>query len=260
MSDGWPAPAQAPPGMPPGWYPDPWYPASMRYWDGRQWTLHAQAAMATSNPLDIVGGRKAADRAGTAFAVQGACAAAIAFVYPLTFASFFHAIQRSADTDRPVSGFPGGSSFALGSGAAQLAGLASLVCTVVIVIWASKATTNARALGRATTHSPGWAIAGWFVPIINFWYPYQVVRDLLPEGHPARPLVARWWALYLAGTFLIFLPIGVGIGLGSGAGALAAILPAAAALTAGLTARRVVAAVADVQDADAAALGVVSRG
>src|SRR5262245_35223137 len=35
----------------PGWYPDPHAPGWVRWWDGRMWTAHAQAAPAWQPPV-----------------------------------------------------------------------------------------------------------------------------------------------------------------------------------------------------------------
>ena len=48
---------------------------------------------------------------------------------------------------------------------------------VLIVIWAWRATKNLVAWNLRHRWSPGWAIGGWFVPVVNLWIPYQVVQD-----------------------------------------------------------------------------------
>ena len=56
----------------------------------------------------------------------------------------------------------------------------------------------------ALRFGPGWAIGGWFVPILWWWRPPQVVNDVWGAGGPldqrtARsPLVGWWWAAWLA--------------------------------------------------------------
>jgi len=254
MSDGWPTPPGAPPGMPPGWYPDPWYPACMRYWDGAQWTLHAQSVNASAtDPLDLAGSRKAAGRAAVAFIVQAACSSLAALFGPVLVGGFVVIFRDAGRTSDSGTALPGGPAFALGNVVLQVAGLANVVCLVLIVVWAGKATTTTRALGRATTHTPGWAIAGWIVPIINYWYPYQVVRDLLPPDHRLRGAVTRWWACYLAGSFGIFVPMVLAALVGVGVGVLAAVVPVALLWTAALTARQLAEAIPDVHEAEAAA-------
>ena len=50
---------------PPGWYPDPWYPQSTRYWDGSTWTAHAQRGLASVGRSHVRA--QVADVAGVAF-------------------------------------------------------------------------------------------------------------------------------------------------------------------------------------------------
>lgn len=80
--------------------------------------------------------------------------------------------------------------------------LVLLIVGILFLVWFHKALTNARSLGLRLTRSPGWGVAGFFVPIVNFWFPYQSMRDLFPPSHPARSRVGRWWATYLGAGFL----------------------------------------------------------
>jgi hypothetical protein len=49
----------------------------------------------------------------------------------------------------------------------------------------------------------GWAIGSWFVPILNFWRPKQIVNDIWRAGgrdvQDAQPgwLLLSWWGLWL---------------------------------------------------------------
>ncbi|WP_350279926.1 DUF4328 domain-containing protein [Kribbella sp. HUAS MG21] len=67
--------------------------------------------------------------------------------------------------------------------------------------------------------SPGWVVCAWFCPIVQFWYPLQVVEDVARASEPLdQPGVARsgrirallytWWA-----TWCTFWVIVVGGGL-----------------------------------------------
>ena len=58
---------------------------------------------------------------------------------------------------------------------------------VGVIIWAYKAATVASKLNYPARHSTTWAILGWIVPVINFWFPYQSVRDCLAPGQPRAP-------------------------------------------------------------------------
>lgn len=237
---------------PPGWYPDPWYPASTRYWDGTTWTEHAQSAMAqVAGPaLDLAAGRKWGDWAAKAFVVQGLAAAVSYFCFPLMFSSLFESIREQLDRGtfgESDSELEIGGGFVAGNLVLQGISLFTVGALVVLLVWSHRATTNARVLGQHTTHSPGWAIGAWLVPIVNFWYPYQVVRDLLPEGHPQRRQVGLWWITYLVGSFLALAPLAL-TWVSLVAGLLAAIVPAAASIAAGLMGRRLALAITDAQE------------
>jgi hypothetical protein len=61
-----------------------------------------------------------------------------------------------------------------------------------------------RRLHSSSAHArlaPGWAIGGWFVPIVNLVLPYLVVADVWKatggRRSGGRALVACWWASYL---------------------------------------------------------------
>jgi hypothetical protein len=77
--------------------------------------------------------------------------------------------------------------------------LAAIAGIVVTLIWQHRAASAARALGFPTTHSPAWGVGSWFVPIVNFWIPYQAIRDCLPPGDPNRARILQWWLAYLVG-------------------------------------------------------------
>ncbi len=48
---------------------------------------------------------------------------------------------------------------------------------ILLVIWAWRATKNLDTWNLPHRWSPGWAIGGWFVPVVSLWIPYQVVQD-----------------------------------------------------------------------------------
>jgi Domain of unknown function (DUF4328)/Protein of unknown function (DUF2510) len=206
---------------PPGWYPDPWYPQSVRYWDGSTWTAHAQSMGSAAPRVDPESVRGWGRKASIAFLVQAGCGAFNALLTPYIFGkateTMFDALETGSEPDNTING-----GLAVGNVITQITGLVSIAAAIMIIVWSHHITTTARALGLRTTHTPGWAIAGWLVPIINFWYPYQIVRDALPEDDEARALVPGWWALYLGSQLLLFgaliaalLSPGVGLALGA---------------------------------------------
>ncbi|HZX07538.1 DUF4328 domain-containing protein [Kribbella sp.] len=51
--------------------------------------------------------------------------------------------------------------------------------------------------------APGWVIGSWFCPIVQFWYPFQIVDDVVRASKPPaqpdgriRTLLYGWWATW----------------------------------------------------------------
>jgi hypothetical protein len=235
---------------PPGWYPDPWYPQSTRYWNGATWTEHAQ--WAGWRPwVDPTSVRKWGARTAIAFLIQAAFGALTALVGPVVYGSFFDDAFTNFETAGEPAPFDGGQLAA--NLLLQAGGLASLAVVIFLAVWGNHITTTARALGLRTTHSPGWAVAGWLVPILNLWFPYQIVRDALPEDDEARTLLGAWWALHISSQILgpaamiaALFETGVGVAMG--------LVTAAAYLAAGLLGRRLALAIAVAHEAGASRL------
>jgi hypothetical protein len=87
-------------------------------------------------------------------------------------------------------------------GAAQL--VAYLMCAVVFIFWFHRAYRNVEAVAGpfGRNHGTGWAIGGWFVPILSLWRPKQIANDIwrasAPEGASERQrepgwLLRLWW-------------------------------------------------------------------
>jgi hypothetical protein len=83
------------------------------------------------------------------------------------------------------------------SGVSQIASIALLIVGVIFLMWFHRALTNAQALGIPQRRSPGWGVGGFFIPIGNYFLPYQSACDLFPPDSPDRKLVGRWWAFWL---------------------------------------------------------------
>ena len=60
-----------------------------------------------------------------------------------------------------------------------LGGLALLASWITGAMWLHRARKNAEAFNPSFHHtrSAGWAWGGWICPIVNLWFPFQVVRD-----------------------------------------------------------------------------------
>jgi hypothetical protein len=73
---------------------------------------------------------------------------------------------------------------------------------VLLAIWTYRCATAGAALGIPAMLEPVWGAAGWLIPVLQYWFPYQVVRDCLPPEHPRRRDAAWWWGCDL-GTVVV---------------------------------------------------------
>ena len=86
-----------------------------------------------------------------------------------------------------------------------------LACAVTFIAWMNTAYRNVPAIWRHRPHhSQGWAIGAWFVPFLNLWRPYAMMREIWRSGDPdadpsdaheeTRPvsaLLPAWWWLFI---------------------------------------------------------------
>jgi hypothetical protein len=69
-------------------------------------------------------------------------------------------------------------------------------------------------------HAQGWAVGAWVCPIVQFWYPLQIVQDVIKASEPpqepgaarsagVRALLLGWWGTWT--TFWVILVGGTGV-------------------------------------------------
>jgi hypothetical protein len=190
-----PATPTTPATAPPGWHPDPWAAASLRYWDGNQWTGHvAGLPGGRSQSLRLDEERTAARWARTGLALAGPALGVtmIGFAFQWRWmADHWEELTRTSNRVE-ASG---------NSGAAvmvQLSGVVLLAVTVLFLLWFYRSAVLAAASGLSARRSPLLATLSFIIPVLNIWWPYQSACDLLPEDHPGRAVIRRWWFLWLA--------------------------------------------------------------
>ena len=128
--------------------------------------------------------------------------------------------QRSADQlarykagELPASSLSATYRFGiLGGGATLLTAIFSIGGLVMVIVATFRLAKNHQALGRPGTRwTPGWAIAGWLIPLANSVIPYLQIRELWRGSDPElgpdaygwthrRAHRATWVALALALT------------------------------------------------------------
>lgn len=75
--------------------------------------------------------------------------------------------------------------------------VAAAAVAVVFLIWQHAAATVARGLGYPSRTSPAFGVGSWFIPVVNFWFPYWAHSDTLPPEHPMRGRALWAWLAYL---------------------------------------------------------------
>ncbi len=92
------------------------------------------------------------------------------------------------------------------------------VTVVVFGRWIYLAQRNVRALGaRGLTHTPGWAVGIFLLPIVSLWMPYTAMKQLWQASYKPSSwhdikrsgVLPLWWTLWIAvgstGTASYFL-------------------------------------------------------
>ena len=93
----------------------------------------------------------------------------------------------------------------------NLPALVHLPLAVLFCLFVARANRNVRALHVLEPRfTPAWAVGVFFIPVWNFYKPYQVMRELWQGSNPdsdpvviasslrGTPLLMWWWALYVA--------------------------------------------------------------
>jgi Domain of unknown function (DUF4328) len=97
-------------------------------------------------------------------------------------------------------------------GVAGIAALVNIAAGVTYLVWLYRARDNAERMSPLPhRRSRAWLILGWLVPIVSFWFPYQIVADIRaaslrddrpdPDAAPSTNLLNWWWALFLLNSF-----------------------------------------------------------
>lgn len=91
----------------------------------------------------------------------------------------------------------------------SLQSIATIATAVLTIIWLYRIAANVRALGRATTWAPLWAVFGWILPPVLIVIPFLMVREMWKASDatappdptswkksPDNPLIWVWFVVY----------------------------------------------------------------
>lgn len=92
----------------------------------------------------------------------------------------------------------------------KLGFLANLLLLFFLIRWFWRAYANLHQKIKPLAHYPLWAFGAWFVPFVNLYRPYQIMKELYVETaqllrtegrkHPSKGdihLLGWWWAFHL---------------------------------------------------------------
>jgi hypothetical protein len=222
------------------WYPDPLARGAYRYWDGERWTQWiaeggvsrpdtfdlpvglpgptllappspgTAAPLPATRPFDQLRYRSLAGLTTaltwllgasvlSALALAIACGNRLSKINAFDDNRTFSALSDVDDADDLVSAM------------ASILGVITIAIFIVFIVYLYRASKNTELWDTSSrTWTPGWTIAGWFIPLANFVIPALVVSDSwrrTPEpassrnGGPSNStgIVWVWWVLFVVG-------------------------------------------------------------
>lgn len=187
----------------PGWYADPRDGRWLRWWDGSSWTEHLHPVPPTAHHPDLPR-RWALLSVLTQLALAGmVVSSAYGIWVDRQVLAFDEEARLRPDTVSLVDGQRIDSLLM----STLLASAWMLVTGVLFISWLYTAHRSSRLDHSVMRHDSGWAIGGWFVPVVNFWQPFRVVTDVRrgAAGDPRTEVTLSqvwWWGLF-AGQYVL---------------------------------------------------------
>ena len=94
--------------------------------------------------------------------------------------------------------------------------LSTITCCIIFLLWFKREYHNLHAINPKLKYKEAWAIWSWFIPVINLWRPYQIMKEIYTyatttekkEIHPEEeeiittPIIDLWWLLWIASNVL----------------------------------------------------------
>jgi predicted Zn finger-like uncharacterized protein len=86
-----------------------------------------------------------------------------------------------------------------------------VVTGIFFLSWVYRANCNARRLGaKGMRFSPGWSVGYFFIPVLNFWKPYQAMKEIWKASSNPKNwanqsvglVLGLWWTLWIVSSVL----------------------------------------------------------
>ena len=196
---------------PPGWFPDPEAGDRWRWWDGQRW---APSGYGYRPPVgfDPAGRERWLEsHAGTTSrTARWLRVMIVAYAASLLFMAVGIAIALRGGIRFVPDNADGSTAFPSGFFALQLfsipANIVAIGYLVLLISWIYKAGKFADLQGWPRARDRVLGAFSILIPIVNFWWPYEAVRDLFPPN--ARPAyLVRWWVSYLVTPMIAFAAV-----------------------------------------------------
>lgn len=90
----------------------------------------------------------------------------------------------------------------------------SIISVVTFIQWFRRAYWNLHEISSNLSYSEGWAAGSWFVPVISFYRPFVIMKELFSETKRIfiqngknvhqnyTPTLNLWWTLWIVGAAL----------------------------------------------------------
>jgi hypothetical protein len=90
-----------------------------------------------------------------------------------------------------------------------------IISAVTFILWFRRAYYNLGTKDVFLSYEDGWAAGSWFIPILNWFRPYQIMKELYTEtveflnkkGHTPELIIGNkninlWWSFWLASSII----------------------------------------------------------